>query len=153
MFDENYANLLRECQNIQLRISDAEIQLIERETLNQARESSFYQQEGLELLKVKQQAIQIQCQPSQSLIKAICYPNVFIFSTAATRHGCKHEPLAIKEYEKQMKSEHESFQVKNCSTFINQEYLFPHATPNFLCSCDCCGLRCGEVNYPFCIDG
>ena len=47
LFDENYlqmnyANLLKECENIQLRISDAEIQLIERETLNQARESSFY---------------------------------------------------------------------------------------------------------------
>ena len=68
MFDENYlqmdyANLLQECQNIQLRISDAEIQLIERETLNQARESSFYQKEGLELLKVKQQAIQIHVNP------------------------------------------------------------------------------------------
>ena len=68
MFDENYlqmnyANLLQECQNIQLRISDAEIQLIERETLNQARESSLYQHEGLELLKVKQQAIHIHVNP------------------------------------------------------------------------------------------
>ena len=68
MFDENYlqmdyANLLHECQNIQLRISDAEIHLIEKETLNQARESSFHQQERLELLKVKQQAIQIQVNP------------------------------------------------------------------------------------------
>ena len=68
MFDENYlqmnyANLLQECQNIQLRISDAEIQQIERETLNQAREGSFYQQEGLELLKVKQKAIQIPVNP------------------------------------------------------------------------------------------
>ena len=33
----NYTNLLQECQKILLRISDAEIQLIERETLNQAR--------------------------------------------------------------------------------------------------------------------
>ena len=68
MFDDNYlqmnyANLLQECQNIQLRISDAEIQLIERETLNQTRESSSSQQERLELLKVKQQAIQIQVNP------------------------------------------------------------------------------------------
>ena len=39
----NHADLLKECQNIQLRISDAKFQLIERETLNQARESSFYQ--------------------------------------------------------------------------------------------------------------
>ena len=160
LFDENYlqisnyANLLQECQNIQLRISDAEIQLIERETLNQARERSFYQhREGRIGASQSEAASHTDpCQPSQSLIKAICYPNVFKFSTAATRHGCKHEPLAIKEYEKQIKSEHENFQVKNCGTFINNEYLFLQATPNFHCSCDCCGLGCGEVKCPFCID-
>ena len=91
-------------------------------------------------------------QPSQSLIKAICYPNVFKFSTTVTRHGCKHERLAIKEYEKQMKSEHKNFQVQKCGTFINKEYPFLHAVPDFLCSCDCCGLACGEVKCPFCVD-
>ena len=132
MFDKNYlqmnyANLLQECQNIQLRISDAEIQLIETETLNQARESSFYQHRAGRIGASQSKAASHTdpCQPSQSLIKAIYYPNVFKFSTAATgRHGCKHEPLAIKEYEKQMKSEHENFQVKNCCTFINKEYPF-----------------------------
>ena len=159
LFDENYlqmnyANLLQECQNIQLRISDAEIQMIERETLNQARESSFYQHRAgrIGASQSKEASHADPCQPSESLIKTICYPNVFKFSTAATRHGCKHGPLAIKEYEKQMKSEHENFQVKNCGTFINKEYPFLHATPNFLCGCDCCGLVCGEVKCPFCID-
>ena len=69
----NYANLLQECQNIQLRISDAEIQLIERETLNQARESFFtsteQELEGLELLKVKQQAIQIHVNPPNHCLR------------------------------------------------------------------------------------
>ena len=51
-----------------------------------------------------------------------------------------------------MMSEHENFQVKNCGTFTNKEYPFLHVTPNFLCSCDCCGLGCGEVKCPFCID-
>ena len=51
-----------------------------------------------------------------------------------------------------MKSEHENFQVKNCGTFINKEYPFLHATPNFLCTCDCCGLGYGEVKCPFCVD-
>ena len=150
----NYANLLQECQKIQLRISDAEIQLIERETLNQARESSFYGHRAGRFGASQSKAASHTdpSQPSQSLIKAICYLNVFKFSTAATRHGCKHEPLAIKEYEKQMKSEHENFQVQMCSTFINKEYLFLHATPDFLCSCDCCGPGCGEVKCPIFID-
>ena len=34
----------------------------------------------------------------------------------------------------------------------NKEHPFLHATPSFLCSCDCCGLGCGEVKCPFCID-
>ena len=34
---------------------------------------------------------------------------------------------------------------------------FLHATPDFLCKCDCCGQgcgqSCGEVDCPYCIDG
>ena len=48
-------------------------------------------------------------QPSQSLIKSICYPSIFRFSTAATKHGCKHEALAIAAYEKTMKEIHANF--------------------------------------------
>ena len=51
-----------------------------------------------------------------------------------------------------MKLKHNNFQVKQCGTFTNKEYPFLHATPDFLCSCDCCGLGCGEVKCPFCID-
>ena len=159
LFDENYlhmnyANLLREGQKIHLRLSDAEIELVERETLNPARESSFYWHRAgrIGAFQSKAASHTDPSQPSQSLIKAICYPNVFKFSTAATMDGCKHELLAIKEYEKQMKSEHKNFQVQKCGTFINKEYSFLYATPDFLCSCDCCGLACGEVKCPFCID-
>ncbi|PFX34419.1 Inhibitor of growth protein 2 [Stylophora pistillata] len=50
-----------------------------------------------------------------------------------------------------MKKSHTNFQVKKCGLFINQEYPFLHATPDFLTCCDCCGLRCGEVKCPLCI--
>ena len=32
--------------------------------------------------------------PAQSLIKSICYPEAFSFSTKATKWGCKHEKVA-----------------------------------------------------------
>ena len=32
-------------------------------------------------------------------------------------------------------------------------WTFLHATPDFLCKCDCCGQGCGEVKYPYCVDG
>lgn len=33
-----------------------------------------------------------------------------------------------------------------------REYLWLHATPDFLCSCDCCGEGCGEIKCPLCIE-
>ena len=92
-------------------------------------------------------------QPSQSLVKAICYPDIFRFSTAATRCGCKHEDIAIAEYEKTMRKTHANFVITKCGTIINKKYQFLHATPDFLCECDCCGQGCGEVKCLYCIDG
>ena len=52
-----------------------------------------------------------------------------------------------------MKLKHENFKVIKCGTIINKEYPYLHATPDFLCSCSCCGEGCGEVKCPYCIDG
>ena len=44
-----------------------------------------------------------------------------------------------------MKEKHINFEVKKCRTFINKQYPWLHATPDFLISCDCFGEGCGEV--------
>ena len=51
-----------------------------------------------------------------------------------------------------MKEKHTNFKVHKCGMFINEAYPYIHATPDFLCSCDCCGEGCGEVKCPFCIE-
>ena len=66
-------------------------------------------------------------------------------------HGCKHEGLAISADEHVMKEKHKNFKIVKCGMFINKEYPWLHATPDFLCSCDCCGEGCGEVKCLFCI--
>ena len=71
--------------------------------------------------------------------------------TKAIKRGCKYEEYAVKAYETQMKKSHVNFQVTRCRMFINKQYPFLHATPDFLTSCDCCGLGCGEVKCPICI--
>lgn len=53
------------------------------------------------------------------------------FSNAATEHGCKHESVAIKAYEKVMREKHTNFHAKTCATFINQICLWLHAIPDF----------------------
>ena len=50
-----------------------------------------------------------------------------------------------------MKKSRINFQVTRCGLFINKQYPFLHATPDFLTSCDCCGLGCGEVKCPISI--
>ena len=44
-----------------------------------------------------------------------------------------------------MISKHANFKLERCGMFINKDYQFIHATPDFLVSCDCCGLGCGEI--------
>ena len=50
-----------------------------------------------------------------------------------------------------MKSTHSNFKLKRCGFFINEQHPFLRATPDFLTSCDCCGLGCAEVKCPICI--
>ena len=91
-------------------------------------------------------------QPFQSLIKSICYPNLFKVTTKSILHGYKQEGDAVQVYKDAMKPQHASFEVKRCGTFINKEHQFLHTTPDFLCSCACCGEGCGEVKCPACIE-
>ena len=35
--------------------------------------------------------------------------------------------------------------LEKCGVFIDKEHRWIHATPDFLCSCSCCGKGCGEL--------
>ena len=51
-----------------------------------------------------------------------------------------------------MKEFRPNFKIIRYGLFINEEYPWLHGTPDFLCSCDCCGEGCGENRCPFCIE-
>ena len=149
-----YINLLKECHKVELTISPEEVALIGRETVEQSKSNAFLRHRTGRIGASKSCAA---ChtdpsQPSQSLIKSICYPHLFRFNIAATIHGCKHEETAIEAYANYMKKKHVNFKVTKCGTYIDPEYPFLHATPDFLCECDCCGSGCGEVKCPYCIE-
>lgn len=40
----------------------------------------------------------------------------------------------------------------NSVDLINEDMPWIHATPDFLCECDCCGQGCGEVKCPLSLD-
>ncbi|XP_068677854.1 uncharacterized protein [Montipora foliosa] len=151
--DLDYHELLQKCAEFKLDISRENIELVEKDTRAQAKSSGFFRHRAGRIgASVSGAAFRSNLsQPPQALIKSICYPNVFKVNTKATRHGCKHEDDAIRAYENEMKKTHCNFTVTRCGLFINKKHPFLHATPDFLTSCDCCGLGCGEVKCPICI--
>lgn len=68
-------------------------------------------------------------------------------------HGVKNEGKAIEAYNNLMSANHKDFVLVKCGVFIDKQLPWMHATPDFLCSCSCCGDGCGEVKCPYIIEG
>jgi hypothetical protein len=61
-------------------------------------------------------------QPSQSLIKSICYPHLFKVTSKAIIHGCKYERFAVEAYLKVMEHKHKDFKIKHCGMIVDKEH-------------------------------
>ena len=109
-----------------MKLSDEQLKAIERDTASQAKQSPFFQHRAWRKAASKCSAASHTdpSWPSQSPIKAICYPNMFHFIRAATEHGYKHEAQAIAAYKKTMKEIHANFVVIKCGTSIYKKYPF-----------------------------
>ena len=149
----DYPELLQKCVGVKIMLSDEGIKIVEQDTREQAKGPGFFRHRAGRIGASVSGAVYHSniAQPSQSLIKSVCYPHLYKVNSKAIKHGCKYEEYAIKAYETHMKKSHVNFQVSRCGLFINKQYPFLHATPDFLTSCDCCGLGCGEIKCPICI--
>ncbi|XP_051981796.1 uncharacterized protein LOC127643204 [Xyrauchen texanus] len=100
------------CQVFQLEeLIMSQVQAVERATRSQSASRIWFRQRAgrITASKLKQAIKTNPQQPSKSLIKAICYPEAYRFTTAATSYGCKHEAQARGVYEKLMGREHAGF--------------------------------------------
>ena len=150
----SYTDLLKKCFDVEIYFSSEEISQIERDTQSQAIGSAFFRHRAGRIGASMSGAVcrRNPAQPSQSLIKSVCYPYLFQVNTKAVLHGCKHEADAIKAFEEEMKNMHADLNLSRCGLLINERYPWIHATPDFLVSCTCYGLGCGEIKCPICID-
>lgn len=82
--------------------------------------------------------------PSLSLIKKICYPLETRFESA-TRHSTENEDKARKTFKLYMEVNHQNFQIEQCGLFVSDSYSECGASPEGLCSCDCCGEYLLEI--------
>ena len=146
IFDLEYPDLLRKCLDVQLNISNEDIKIVEDDTRAQAKALSFLRHRvgriGASVCGIAYHTNP--AQHSQSLIQSICYPHLFKVNTKAVKHGIKYEDYAIKAYEQYMISKNVNLKLERCDMFINKDYQFIHATPDFLVSCDCVDWAVGR---------
>ncbi len=88
--------------------------------------------------------------PAQSLMKCICYPEAFKFSTKATCWGCKHEKTARDLYRQKMIKIHNNFEVKDSGLVINPLWTHIGASPDGIVCCACCSKGVVEVKCSHC---
>ena len=152
--DLSYPELVKVCQEVKIELSKEQIAEVERDTISQAKGTNFFKHRAgrIGASQSKPASHSNPALPSNSLIQSICYPELNKLNTDAIHHGCKHEQDAVNAYEKVMNEKHVNFRVVRCGLFIKKQYPWLHASPDFLCSCDCCGEGCGEVKCPYCIE-
>ena len=87
-------------------------------------------------------------QPSQSLIKQICYPESHRGTSESQEWGLKHEKTARDTYCSAVKK-HVNFTMTLSGLVIHPEHPHLGASTDGVVSCDCCGLGVLEIKCPF----
>ena len=127
LYSSDSMELLRKFDEVDLNITPKQMEVIENETREQSKGKSFFKHRAGRIGATVSGAVarSNSSQPSQSLIKSICYPHLFNCSTKATEYGIKHDNDAIKAYEKLMQQKHENFRITKCGVVVNKEHPSP----------------------------
>ena len=88
-------------------------------------------------------------QPSQSLIKAVCYPESVCFKFDSTTWGCRHEEQTRREYESIAQTQHIDLSISKSGLVVHVSYPFMGASPDGIINCECCGFGVLEVKCPY----
>ena len=149
-----YHDLLSKCNEIfsEIEITQEQVNNVEKTTRSQASSREWFcQRPGRITASCLKAAVHTRvAQPSQSLIKRICYPESYKFCTPATKWGCDHERIAYEACVAKFSGKHTNFCVSNCGLFICLSHPHLGATPDGLVKCDCCnGSGVLEIKCPF----
>lgn len=97
----NYSELLQHCTSIDITVSEEQCNQVESLTKDQSNCKAWYQYRAGRITASHMRAV---CKtnvknPSMSLLKAICYPELNKVTTYATRWGCEHEKVALEKFQ------------------------------------------------------
>ena len=145
-----YDELLEVCQAICITITASMAESIEAATKAQSGSKLWFQYRAGRVTASRMKAV-CHTNESKSLIKCICYPEVFSFTSKQTSWGCKHEKVAKEMYLKRQLENHHNLEVKDSGLCINTQWPFIGASPDGIISCQChddTGVL--EIKCPYC---
>ena len=123
----SYPDLLVKCEELfaTIEVTSAQAKCIEKKTRGQSLNKVWFQQRAgrVTTSKLKLAARTNLAQPSQSLVKAICYPESQ-FRTKAKTWGCEHEDDARVQYISIMEKDHAGFSVSSSGLIVDATYPF-----------------------------
>ena len=137
----NYSELLKKCQTMEIKVSTEQAKAVELATHEQSNSKLWYRFRAgrITASKMKTACCTDPTLPSQTLIKTVCYPESYKFSSSATVWGCQHEKYARDIFVDKLKDKHENVKLDEVGFFINPNVPFIGASPNGMVTCDCCG--------------
>ena len=148
----SYADLLAVCKEVQLSLTTEMVAAVEMSTRQQGKSKLWFKYRAGRVTASKMKAV---CHtqltsPSQSLIKAICYPEAFKFVARSTSWGCDHEKTALQHYEHVAMEKHDDLRLTKCGLILNPLWPFLGASPDGTVCCACCGSGVVEIKCPYC---
>ncbi|CAH3165057.1 unnamed protein product [Pocillopora meandrina] len=93
----NYPELLKKCLEVKLNLNDSELDAIEADTRKQSKGNLFYRHRAGCIGASVSWSV-THSNPTQFLIKSLCYPHLFKVTSKAVTHGKKHEASAVEAY-------------------------------------------------------
>ena len=153
--DMEYHMLLRVCESTEINTTDEMAVAIKSEMRNQSNSKLWFRYRAgrVTASRMKAECHTNATDPSQSLLKSICYPESFCFTSQQTTWGCKHQKSARDLYVKLQKSKHSNLTAQVSGLIINPQWPFIGASPDGLPSCTCCGGGTLEIKCPHCHRG
>ena len=147
-----YPSLASSCESVQIDMSEEMARNVEEATREQSRSKLWYKYRAGRVTASKMKRV---CRtslekPSHRLIKEICYPEAFKFSSKSTCWGCEHENSAREKYAEIMAASHDEFTVASCGLVLNPEWPHLGASPDGVVCCKCCGNGVLEIKCPYC---
>ena len=148
-----YPDLLQRCEEVFSSISFSfnQAQLVEENTRMQSNCKLWFQQRAGRITASRFREVLHTdfSQPSLSLIKSICYPAEYQFTTVPCQYGLDNEDKARSVYFEKFVERHDSLMIIKSGLILNPSYPFMGATPDGIVHCSCCGTGTLEIKCPY----